>query len=425
MKLLDYTNRLFLVFSSILAISGGIALYVAISAIMQKETNEKLQANVSRIVAMIEKGENLISIPPILEIEKIKFDFAENEIIRDTLIFDSIEGEAELFREMTVHKTINQISYRITVRQFAIEPQDFYLLIGLVIGSVILLLISGLFSLHHIISRKAWDPFFKNLEKLKEFSLQLQKPVALADTEILEFKELNKVLITLSEKAIKDYNNIKVFSENASHEMQTPLAIIQLNLEEELQSNTLNSAQAARISKSLNAVRKLQKLIKTLLIFTRIDNHQFDKTTDLSLLDIVNSQLEKFSELIEMKKIQVKVNLPEGTLLSTNPDLFDILISNLFTNAIIHNKSNGQIEINSNGSELFISNTGAALLVPAERLFDRFYKPTGSKGSMGLGLAIVKKICDEYKWNINYQYEKEWHRVSIAFTIQNSSNIYK
>ncbi|MCD4697733.1 MAG: HAMP domain-containing histidine kinase [Bacteroidales bacterium] len=422
MKLLAYTNKLYLIFSTILLVIAGVVLYFTISGIIHNEINEKLNADVERIAKKIGDGETISSIPPIIEIKQFSELRPETQFRKDTMIFDPVEQEPELFRQVSSIRIINGSAYQITVRQVLIEPHDFYNSIGLVIGFVIILLMAGLFFLHKNISKKAWGPFLINLKNLKGFSLQQQKQLEMIPSKIVEFQELNDVLITLVEKVITDYKNLKTFSEDASHEMQTPLAVIQNNLEEALQVKNIDAGQAKQISRSLQAVKRLQKLIKSLLTFTQIDNRQFIKKQEVSIFKTITTHIDQVQDLIDLKKLKIILNIDKSYRLFTNQHLLDILFSNLVINSIIHNIQNGEVRMDFTNNIFTISNTGLPLEVPPDKLFERFYKPSNSVGTLGLGLAIVKKICDVNDWEINYETSSNRHIIKIHFILQNFSS---
>ncbi|MCK5676891.1 MAG: HAMP domain-containing histidine kinase, partial [Flavobacteriaceae bacterium] len=246
-------------------------------------------------------------------------------------------------------------------------------------------------------------------------SVESNQSIHLQNSKIDEFQELNKSLIKLTNKINSDFNNLKEFTDNASHEMQTPLAIMQLKSESLMQSENLKTDEKQQIQAIYLAAQRLSKLNKTLLLLSKIENQQFSEKEVILLNDVINKQLEIFEDFIESKKITVIKKFTPNVKVSANPLLFDIVISNLISNAIKHNSKSGNLEIVT--SDLFISfsNSGEPLNISSTSLFERFKKDSKSSDSFGLGLAIVKKICDTYSWKINHSYIENQHNISIYF----------
>ena len=415
MKLLKKTNRTYLFFSAILLLIAGCLLYAMMTTIIDDEITEKLFVNKERIVRQMEKGERVIQLPPVIEVEELLTPQEEQIIVKDTSLLDPVEDETELFREVTSIENINSKTYRITLRQVILEPHDYYNSIGLALAIVFALLLTGILLINWCVSKKLWSPFYQTLEKLKQFSLQDDKPVPLDDAGITEFKEMNHAIEHLTSKVRSDYHALKEFTENASHEIQTPLAVILAKLQELLQSAALSAEQAGQIQTAYASAQRLSKLNQTLLLLAKIENKQFPATEKISLTSAIQRQLELFADFIAAKHLNVKKKFHSETSLSANALLLDVLLSNLIGNAIRHNIMNGNITIELSANTLSISNTGKPLIIPPEKLFERFAKADPASESLGLGLAIVKKLCDSYGWKIRYTVSDGCHVIEIVF----------
>ena len=260
-----------------------------------------------------------------------------------------------------------------------------------------------------------WLPFYENLEMLKNFSVGDNQPIHLQKSKIDEFQELNKSLIKLTTKINSDFNNLKEFTENASHEMQTPLSIMQNKSEQLMQSQNLGSSQIRQIRSIYLGVQRLSKLNKTLLLLSKIENQQFKETKTLFINNVVDRHLELFEDFIEDKDITVNKNYSLNSTINANPLLFDMIISNLISNAIKHNNKNGSITILTTDVFVSFSNTGIQTNVSSDNLFERFVKDSTKSNSFGLGLAIVKKVCASYHWNIKHSYANNQHNFIIYF----------
>jgi len=197
--------------------------------------------------------------------------------------------------------------------------------------------------------------------------------------------------------------------------MQTPLAIMQTKSELLLQSDNLTKAQIAQIKAIYLSVQRLAKLNKTLLLLSKIENRQFKDVETIQINEVIERHLEIFDDFINNKKLKVEMKSTMDVKIQTNPLLFDMVISNLISNAIKHNIEKGQILIQTTDLFISVSNSGEAPKMSSSSLFERFKKESTASNSFGLGLAIVKKICDNYNWNITHSYIEDQHNISIYF----------
>ena len=206
---------------------------------------------------------------------------------------------------------------------------------------------------------------------------------------------------------------MKTFTQNASHEIQTPLAIIQSKLELLLQDSQLTAPQAIAITSAFEATQRLSKLNQALLLITKIENNQFVAAEAISIKTVINKYQSFFVELLDQKKITVSLMINEDWQILLHPLLADMLISNLFNNAIRYNHQQGEIKIIINKNSLEISNTSDLPDIKDEELFHRFVKHDTATGN-GLGLAIVKEICDTNNIAIQYHYDGNFHQFKLA-----------
>ncbi len=336
------------------------------------------------------------------------------------IVHEKNDDEQETFRRLDFPITVNDIQYTATVTKSQEETEDIVRLILWITFAVIAFLLSVLFVANRFLLGKLWQPFYNTLEQLKDFNLSSKNGIHLQKTDIEEFRQLNKTAIMMTEKVSNDYEALKNFTENASHEIQTPLAIIKTKLELLSQSETSGEKQIHIIESLNEAASRLSKLNQSLLLLTKIENRQFEMS-NIDLSSILSRYLENFEELAEAKHIIVIKNIRENESVEMNESLGGILISNLMSNAIRHNHINGKIEIKLYDGVLKISNTGTAPVNDTSVFFERFRKASSSNDSLGLGLSIVKKICELYDFQIKYAYH-ELHEVTIQFKEDKKEN---
>ncbi len=414
MKLLQKTNIMYLLFSAMLLMVVGISLYIILTAIIKEEVTEKLIVNKERIVKQIENGADVTSLYPVLDIEEIFIPAKESLIVKDTTIFDPIENETEPFREVSSIEKINGKIYKITVRQVIVESHEFYNTIGITLAIALIILLIGLILINRIISKRLWQPFYKNLDKLKNFSLENGERIEFKSSNIKEFEELKNTLVKLTDKILSDYKNLKEFSEDASHEIQTPLAIIKSKIETLFNANNLSKEQLETLNAVDDNLNRLSKLNKGLILLTKIENRQFIEKVSVDLNEIILDQISDFSELIELGNLKLSTSLNDKPEVIMDTSLAKLMISNLLSNAIKYTPPEGLINIETNKNEIVFSNSGKSESIDQSKVFKRFYKNESAPNSVGLGLAIVKKICDTNHLIIKYSFQNQTH----FFTIQ-------
>jgi len=421
MQLNEKIGRTYLILSIIIFVLSGVILYFVLTNVMNNRLDEKLLYHKALVEKIIKYDYNfpLFEEPEELTESENRVFPRDTMIYKDTLIFNGIadiEGSEEFvkYRQLTSYQTVRGKRYKIITRNSLVRNQDFISIITLSTIIIILLLLTGLWVLNIQIVKNIWKPFYQNLDKLKSFSIQDENPIELEPSNIEEFIELNDSIKSLTSKLRSDFNNLKEFSENASHEMQTPLAIMQSKVELLLQSSKLTKDQINLLQSIYQAGQKLSKLNKTLLLLAKVENQQFSVKEDVSLKSLIEKQLEHYEDFIINKNIQVNTDLADN-MIRTNTLLAEILISNLISNSIKHNIQNGNINITYFRDILIFSNSGNELKQDPENLFNRFKKASTLKDSLGLGLAIVKKICEANGWQISYSYQENVHQISVLF----------
>ncbi len=415
MKLLNKTSIYYLLFAVPVFAICSFVLYNLVSSEIQDNLDESLWKEKIRIEKKAQtkqlitwEEENAIVIPI------GKKQISDIPQFSDTLLYDSIEGEIIPFRIMTSSLKIGGDKFLMVIQKSAMESED---LIESIIYPIILLFIVLLFGfllINWYISKKLWTPFYKTLEQLS--NLKITDPSEkYASTDIQEFSELNKVLTTMTGKMQNDFISQKQFIENASHEIQTPLAVIKTKIELLIQSANLNEKDMQLIQSVYNASNKLSSLNKALLLLSKIENNQFKDSETIELNFLIEKTLLHLEDLIAIKNIRISKELDAVVSKKINPILADILISNLVQNAIRHNIDGGQIGILSTQNSISISNTSDISVNNTEELFLRFRKNEASAESIGLGLAIVKEICDNHNISISYSCVNKMHTIELNF----------
>lgn len=325
------------------------------------------------------------------------------------------DQDIDRFQGLITYFNIHGKPYQLTVETNVEESHETILSITLVTMLFFVLLLLGFILINKRISAKLWQPFYDTLEKLKSFSLDKQNQVVFAKTDIAEFVELHEALSKLLEANVLTYQRQKEFTENASHELQTPLAILQVKLELLLQNQALNITQAQHIEEARKALARATRINKNLLLLAKIENQQYSERQRIKLQEVILDNLDLFADYAKGKRICIQTEMEAGIQIEGNKILVDILVANSLLNAIKHNVEAGEINITLSAQQLVITNSGETAL-NADHLFKRFSRVNAQTPGTGLGLAIVKEICVQHLWHIDYCFQNQQHCFSINFS---------
>ena len=396
---------------------GGSIFYFSLQNIINDAVSEHLFDVKEQIQSYAkEKGEIPKESP--IGTDKIIFTPVDQPLkqeMRDTILYDRGDEEYLPFRTLIFSVKAGEINYKVSITKPLIESDDLIESIATSLSELAGILLVVLILLNWWLSKKMWQPFYKTLDALRKFDVSKKEMMQFSPVKTSEFKMLNTEIEKMTKKIQHDYRNLKEFTENASHEIQTPIAIMRSKLELMIQSENIPKEQIKSIQEIYESVNRLSKLNQSLLLLAKIENRQFDEMQTIDLKKLIENKLEQFEDMIAFKKISVEKNIRDTYSHKMNSHLADILLSNIIGNSIKHNVSEGKIKIELKNNMLTISNTGNALETPAEKLFERFQKASPSSDSVGLGLSIVKQICDTYNLKVRYNFTAGMHIISISF----------
>lgn len=421
MKLLNLTNRYYIIISLFLLLVSSLFLAYRVVNLIDQEISTHMRYE----KMMIER--QLADQPAIQDIhfvigDRIQIDpipkFTTFKVIlRDTMVMvreDTSGLTRAPYRVLSYEQLINNKSYRITLWRRLTQNKE----LGSGLLTTILLvaidIIACFYFLNRWFSSKIWRPFYRAINVLKRFDLQKGGRTLFQRSNVEEFNTLNAALTKLTDKVTRDYRNLREFTENMSHESQTPLAIIRSKLELLLQSENLTNEQIGHIRSTLDSVNRMSKMNKSLILLTRIENDQYTNEELVPMGQLLLNQLSSLDLFIESRNLKVTKYIDEDVSVRLNSHLADILLTNLLSNAIKYNKSGGELSVMLTTQRLVVANTGDPLTIPGDQIFERF-KKGDSPDSVGLGLAIVKKICGHCDCDLKYDYVNGMHTFSVEF----------
>lgn len=306
------------------------------------------------------------------------------------------------------------------VRNYGIENPDIDLeedtLEGVFIQffAIIIILFLAVLVVMKYVPQRLWRPFRDTLWKARDFRVESGNIPPLPQSGTKEFDELNATLTSIMTESVRSYNVQKEFTENASHELQTPIAIVQGKLDNLLQDEALTERQSAEIQQIYQEIRYMSRLSRNLLLLSKIDNNQFRSFTSVNLCAKIQALLPNWESLASGLTIHTDLQDPNLTI-DCNETLLEILLNNLVVNAVRHNKPDGFILISVADGHLVIANSSDEPPLDAGHIFSRFYRVTSNQKGNGLGLAIVQSICRYHHWQITYRHEGDNHVFDLFF----------
>ena len=317
----------------------------------------------------------------------------------------------------TIFKNREGEFFELTVMIPTIEKDDLKetILFWIIVLYIILLL--AIITINSFVLRQSLRPLYVILKWLDSLSLQKEIPPLEVNPNISEFRKLSDALRRSAQRNADVYEQQSLFIGNASHELQTPIAIAQNRLEILADEPDLSESQLSQIVKTLKTLGDLSKLNKTLLLLARIENNHFPENAEIDVNRIISALSEDFTEAYGSEIIRT-IREESPLKIRMNETLAAVLFSNLMKNAYIHNVSGGQMNITIKPQSLVFANTAIAGALDPEIIFRRFYQNSAKEGSVGLGLALVDSICKLYKMEISYRFENGLHFFEVKLPKQ-------
>jgi len=423
MRLLQVSLRSLLVYSLILVLISIPVSLVSIRGILNKEVDESLSLHSEQFLKHIKSFEYLDDLDLDLKIwDQLSYDIVikpsdgtiTSKQYETVSLLDSLENEMRPFRLLSTSVDIKAKPYLLTIRMSLVDNEKLIMALVLVQASLIILLAAGLLLLNRSLSRKLWKPFYNTLNQLKAYQLDKSESIKTDPTDIIEFDDLNKTVSHLIDRNRKIFLQQKEFIENASHELQTPLAIFQSKLDNLMQNQSLTELDATTLMELEATAQRMARLNKNLLLLSKIDNEQYTDTEEIELSRLIRELIAEIEPMAELENITITTDI-HPLVIRANKTLTEVLLTNLLQNAVRHTTLKNSVIVKLNNQKLSIINSGTPLKMSHEKMFERFSKETKSENSTGLGLAIVKKICDTCKYSLNYSYLNESHEFTVSF----------
>lgn len=337
----------------------------------------------------------------------------------DIYIKEKEETEpARVLRTIFADKDDNYFLLEVSTPSF--EKEDLREAVANWILFLYIVLLVTLLTVSIWVSYRSLRPLYALLHWLDSYLPGKQHEPVPNDTHIPEFRRLNEAAAQAVERSEQLFKQQKQFIGNASHELQTPLAVCNNRIEWLLDNTELTEEQMEELFKTKHTLNYIVRLNKSLLFLSRIDNGQFTDSRPVEINSIVKRLLDDYKEIFSHYEAQISLEEQGRLTITMNETLAEALVSNLLKNAFIHNKEQGHVRVTIQTNSLTLANTGQTEPLDSEHIFERFYQGSKKKESTGLGLAIAEAICRQYGLHISYRYQNKEHIFRLQFYLGKS-----
>jgi len=413
-KLFTRYSRINILVTVVIFLISSIAFYFTLRYVQVEQVDEDLEIEEKEILLYVRQYNQL---PKTFSVDDQLIEFTASpqpftkRYYNRTDLKDS-KGHFEDFRQLIFGVQAAGKWYQVTVSKSLEDTDHLIKAILWITSSTILLILFASFLINRFVLKRIWKPFFKTLAVVKDFKINKEQKMDFPTTSTEEFGQMIETLQQTTQQAQLDYLSLKTFSENASHEIQTPIAVIQSKLDLLIQDKELTEKQSSTLQSIYAAIQRLTRLNTSLLLLAKIENKQFQAVETIDLKAKLQEKIADFQELWQAQQMSIGYQLSASSF-AMNSELADILINNLLSNATKHNHAHGSITIMLNAKELSVSNTGSDVSLDQNKIFNRFYKPSQSRDDNGLGLSIIKQICEASDLLASYNFREGKHTFII------------
>ena len=301
------------------------------------------------------------------------------------------------------------------------ENKKIFIINNVILGSFILVL-SIILIINKNYENNKLEEIIHLIEEInkKNYNLNIK---GTDETMISKLKnEMYKTVVMLkndADNSLKDKLIIKTYLEDISHQLKTPLTVINISLDNLIDNPNMDEKNRNEfISKISKEVTNINNLIQKLLKLSKFDVNVINFINkSVSIKEFINKSIDKISLIADLKNINIKVNILNDFNLNIDLNWQIEALSNIVKNAIEHSNENDIVYINCNDNKIYskieIINNGIINDKDLNKIFDRFY--TNKKGyseSVGIGLSLAKNIIEKNNGKIDV-YSKDGKTIFI------------
>ena len=415
MKLFTQYLRINLMVTLLIFVLASLAFYFFLWYVTIRQVDEDLKIEQREIQLYINKYNR----PP--EPVNVKDQSVNTEISpikkayrKFSTIPSPNKTQPEDFRQISFTVQVNGqwLLFRVSKSLEAVQNQNRSIILISLVTIIMILLMSLLINRWQL--RRLWKPFYTTLDNVEKFRLGEKGTLHFDKTSIIEFELLNSTVSQFIREAEKEYFTLKEFTENASHELQTPLSVVRSTLDVLIQDEEISESQSFYLQIAYSAIQKMSKLNQSLLLLNKIENGQFTDTHVFDFKTLVEQKMAGWQELWQGRNLAISSSLHTATV-NMNEQLADILLNNLFSNAARHSAEGGSIFLKLDENIFEISNSANSGALDPDKIFKRFSKAGQDTDQHGIGLSIVKQITEVSKKTVSYHYTAGRHFFSVRF----------
>jgi signal transduction histidine kinase len=328
---------------------------------------------------------------------------------RDTIVNSErpIEEEVLEFRILKHWFQYNHVKYLLEIGESIQYVRD----LNSILREVALYLIIILVALTVLIDLGVIQYLLRPLQKIENKLIATRHPEKFdfnrVNTTTTDFSYLDNTISEMMRKIQNAFHIEKEFIANVSHELLTPISILQTRLENMIEAGTLNEEAEHKILESQRTLGRLKQIVRSLLLISQIENNQAPKTEEADIQELIMEVATEIEVRLEEKNIKLDLAIRDSFLYKPcNRSLLFTMLFNLVNNAVKYNKQNGTISIkgfmDKGQYKVVINDTGKGIAAEnMESIFYRFKKFNTNEESYGLGLAMVKTIADFHNIDIS------------------------
>lgn len=414
MRLLKAYNNYYIKIIGVLLILGSIVIFFTFKVLFEEEIHEQLQYQKEQLLT---HDYSFINPANRLPIEGVFTDTADTkgkDTVYATSYYDQTENDYIPFEEFIFYKPSKDHFIKFTVRKSLVEFDDLLYTLIITIITIFLIFTVVLYFLNRKITTKLFTPFFNSIHVIKENETFLNSALNLPETPIEEFSMLNAALNSFDERLRVEYKKIAQFTDNVSHELQTPIAILSNRVESILENGVADQKTKQELADIFETIQQIRKINETLFLMSRLESKSFRVNKTFDLNELIDSKIQEYLQFGFLNNLRIEKSDRQPFIVQMNEGLAMILVTNLLNNAVKHNIESGFIKIKTSPSIIEITNSGLPLNRPAKEMLGRFEKGENEVQGLGLGLSIVLEICNQYGLGLTYSEKNGDHIIQIA-----------
>lgn len=337
-------------------------------------------------------------------------EFSQWNRLRNEMFYMPYDQEMEPYRVLTTHFLDKEgLSYRLEIRTSTVEEDDLLINLAIALAVLYAVLVICVYWVNRIVLNQAFKPFREIISQLSAYRFGSKNTFVEPETSISEFKDLSKGILTMLNDNQEVFMQQKAFIENASHELKTPISIIQNKIDLLIEQGS-KEEEIQQLIQIKSTAKRMSDLISSLLTLSKIENNQFQEEESINANEIIDEMAENAESLVQYKEIQLDIKEKGVFQVEFNRNLFHIILTNLFQNAVKYSPPNGEICIEISPNEIVFSNTATGTALDGDKIFNRFYKQSNDSLSTGLGLAILQTIINnDPRLKIDYSFSNNKH----------------